>query len=207
MAHWVETPGHAWLVPSAEENARVPAEFRMPDYEEDCAWSIAVVALPTLLDGPAFRHLDTSAKRAAVLERAREICRNYYPEAFAAITGEQPTTENSTVLAERKFHTDHANDWVVISAVGDWHAGVPQGFVLGTATLGGSAASQENGNPGMAVAHLSHSHGPDQGRCATTHLRRGSGIEKQDYLIPQSRYAARGRFGYVIQPDDIRCDG
>jgi hypothetical protein len=183
MAHWIDTPGHGWLVLSPEENARVPAAFRMPDYEEDCAWSIAVLAVPALLEGSAFKHLDTPAKRAATLERARETCRNYYPDAFAAITGEQPTCENSVLLAELKFHADHANDWVVISAVGDictcgnrrcrcWHDGVPKGFVLGTATQGG---------------------------------QRGRGVAERDYLILQSRYVARDRCGYVIRPDDKPC--
>ena len=137
MAHWYDTPGHGYLVLTAEENAQVPAQFRMADYEEDVAWSIAVLAVPSLLDGPAFKQLDTPAERAEMLERARAACRNYYPEAFAALTGEQPTPENSCVLAERQFAADHANNWVVISAVGDWHADVPQGYVLGTATLGG----------------------------------------------------------------------
>ncbi len=137
MAHWYDTPEHSWLVLTPEENAQVPAPFRMADYEEDAAWSIAVVAVPSLLNGPAFKHLDTPEKRARLLERARAICCNYYPEAYAAITGEQPTPENSVVLAESKFAADHANHWVVISAVGDWCASVPQGYVLGTATRGG----------------------------------------------------------------------
>lgn len=169
MAYRYDTPGHGYLVLSPEENAQVPAAFRMGKYEEDGAWSIAVVAIPSLLETKAFERLDTPAKRAAMLARARERCRYYYPDAYAAITGEQPTPENSVVLAGRKFLADHANDWVVIVAVGDWHAGVPTGYALGTATLGG---------------------------------QRGHGIETKNYLIANSRYDARGCFGYVVQPDD-----
>ena len=141
MARWRSDPGHAWLILSDEENARVPQAHRLPEYEEDSAWSIAVLALPSLLEGPAFKHLDTTAKRAQVLEHARETCRNWHPDAYTAITGEPLTPADSRVLAERQFHTDHAQDWVVISAVGDWHTDVPQGFVLGTATLGGNRNS------------------------------------------------------------------
>jgi hypothetical protein len=169
MAHWYHTPGHGYLVLSPEENARIPAAFRLGEYEEDCAWTIAVIAIPTLLETQAFEHCDTPTKRAAMLEHARTTCRDYFPEAFAALTDEQPTPENSVVLAERKFHADHARDWIVIAAVGDWHTGVPRGYVLGTATLGGL---------------------------------RASGTATRDYLIVESRYNARGRFGYVIQTDD-----
>ena len=133
MAYWQDTPGHAWLYLSSDELARMPEIARRPGYEEDVEWTIAVLALPELAENKKL----FGAGKEATLKMARESCRDYYPDIFEQLTGEKATPENSRARAEAKFNQDHANDWVVIVAYGDWKEGVPKGFVLGEATLGG----------------------------------------------------------------------
>ena len=133
MAYWQDTPGHAWLYLSSDELARMPEIARRPGYEEDVEWTIAVLALPELAENKKL----FGAGKEATLQMARELCRDYYPDIFQQLTGEKATPENSRARAEAKFNQDHANDWVVIVAYGDWKEGVPKGFVLGEATLGG----------------------------------------------------------------------
>jgi hypothetical protein len=133
MAHWQDTPGHAWLYLSPVELARMPEIARRPSYEEDIEWAIAVLALPELAEK---ENLFGGGKEAT-LQLARQHCCDYYPDIFEELTREKATPENSRTRAEAKFNQDHANEWVVIAAYGDWKEGVPKGFVLGEATLGG----------------------------------------------------------------------
>lgn len=132
MAHWHETPSHAWLKLTAEELAKLPAFARRPDYEEDCEYCIAVMGLPELLQD----HKLFSDK--LTMEDIRQTCRDYYPELFEKFTGEKCTPENSRKVADDTFHEVHAQDWIVICASGDWKAGVPAGFCECIATRGGS---------------------------------------------------------------------
>ncbi len=96
-------------------------------------WTIAVLALPELAENKKL----FGGGKEATLNLVRQLCRDFYPDIFEQLTGEKATPENSYARAEARFKEDHANDWVVIAAYGDWKEGVPKGFVLGEATLGG----------------------------------------------------------------------
>ncbi|MFZ1040743.1 MAG: hypothetical protein WAN58_05480 [Anaerolineales bacterium] len=133
MAHWQDTPGHAWLYLSSDELARMPEIARRPSYEEDVEWAIAVLALPELAENKKL----FGGGKEATLKLAREHCCNYYPDIYEQLTGKKATPKNSWKRAEDKFYRDHTNDWIVIAPYGDWKEGVPKGFVLGEATLGG----------------------------------------------------------------------
>ena len=111
----------------------MPEIARRPSYEEDVEWAIAVLALPELAENKKL----FGAGKEATLKLAREHCCNYYPDIFEQLTGQKATSKNSWKRAETEFYRDHANDWIVIAAYGDWKEGVPKGFVLGEATLGG----------------------------------------------------------------------
>ena len=91
MAHWQDTPGHAWLYLSPTELARLPEIARRPSYEEDVEWAITVLALPELAENKKL----FGGGKEATLKLARKLCRDYYPEIFEQLTGEKATPENS----------------------------------------------------------------------------------------------------------------
>ena len=141
MCHWRITPSHGWLVPSAGELARMPEIARRHEYEEDCDWSIAVVALPELAGA---KSLGWSAPAAEVLANAKKTLRDWHPDLFETLTGERVTSANSYLRGRDEFYRVHAQNWIVISAVGRWVDGEPTGFVVGTATLSGNRSSQDS---------------------------------------------------------------
>lgn len=141
MCHWIDTPGHGYLHLSPSELASIPAQYRRPSYEEDCEWSIAVMALPAIVNQKSFKATDP----AKMLEIARSTCRNWYPDLYESLTGEKATPENSTVRAEEEFHRVNANKWVVICASGDWKEGCPPGYVDCIASLGGQHGGYKDG--------------------------------------------------------------
>ena len=187
MCHWNNTPSHGWLHLSPEELKRCPPIARRPDYEEDCEWSIAVVALPDIARQISFdRRNDPHNEKynplfpEQTLSLAKETLCNWYPDIYEQLTGEKATPENSSTRNEQKFTTDHAAEWVVICASGDWKAGVPKGYVECIATLGGQRGGYHNGvivNP-----------------------------EERRYFVLSARYDSRERWGYVIRPDDLFVD-
>lgn len=137
MAHWRTTPSHAWLFLSGLESERIPDFARRDSYEEDCEWSIAVLALPELVNQS---HLFDSP--IGVLDNARQVCCNWYPSIFEKLTGEKPTLANSYTLRKDKFHRDNKDNWIVICAWGDWKEGTPKGYVTCLAALGGERDRQ-----------------------------------------------------------------
>lgn len=135
MAHWNDTRSHGYLVLNPDELKRIPDFARRGSYEEDAEWSIAVLALPEILDQRSFGC--QPGTRDKWLESARARCRDNYPDIFQKLTGEVPTPENSRKLAEEKFDEDNKNNWVVYSARGDWADGCPAGMVECWAQVGG----------------------------------------------------------------------
>ena len=81
-------------------------------YEEDCAWSKVAFTFPEIFSG--------NDREAAVA-----TLKNWYPDAYEAITGVQLAPGDSVVKDERRFHQAHADDWVTISAItSDRHPGM-----------------------------------------------------------------------------------
>lgn len=139
MAHWRSTPGHAWLILNNSEIERMPACARRPEYEEDVEWSIAILGLPELAkDERIFQ-----GEPEEVLRHAHQVCRDYYPDMYEKLTGEKATPENSLKRRENAFDEEHFKDLIVICAFGDWKEGVPEGCVLGYATVGGNRKTKD----------------------------------------------------------------
>lgn len=129
MAYWQHLPGHGYLVLTLDEYRRIPDIARRYAYEEDCEWSIAVVGLPELANQAGLFGQETPGE---TLERTRRLCRDWYPDIFEQLTGEQATPENSFKRAEDAFARENADNWVVVSARSAEH-----GFVKCCATKGG----------------------------------------------------------------------
>lgn len=116
----VSTAGHGGY--KVLDNALIPECLRKAGgwYEEDCEWAIVAFSL-------GFGDIG----------QARATLKDYYPDQFAALTGEIVPLAESRVLRERAFERDNAERYVVTCAFGSWHERVPAGFVGVEATLGG----------------------------------------------------------------------
>ena len=132
----VNTAGHGGFKLSHERNLKVPLYMRQTSgwYEEDCEVAIPLVVFDTDLrrDGPEWL--------VELLDKyppAKTIA-NYWPDWYERYFKVKLKSEESMVLRERAFKTAHANDYVVVSAFGDWQAGVPKGMVGVYATIGES---------------------------------------------------------------------
>lgn len=72
-------------------------------YEEDCGWSIGVLLMPEAFDEKK-------------LQRAREVAKNWYPEEYTMVTGEEVQLEESSELRKRDFEEKTKNRFVVLAA-------------------------------------------------------------------------------------------
>lgn len=117
------TSGHGGFHLAADRNARVHPLLRNVGgwYEEDAAW--AAVAF-------AWRDLFTGLER----RQAEETLRHSWPDAWEAIQGRPLTPGESHARDREAFARDHAEDWVVISAIYSDHQ---RGFTEVIATQGG----------------------------------------------------------------------
>jgi len=117
----VSTPGHGGIKLSRANNAKMPEMARKKGgwYEEDCEWSLVALVFPE-----AFEGLEDTAKSSA---------KNWFPEAYEAITGETVAVEESCTLKRRAFEAATADKFVTVSARGDWATDVPAGMVGVTA--------------------------------------------------------------------------
>jgi len=107
-------PSHGGFKLDVERNAKVHPLLRECNgwYEEDCAWSKVAFTFPDL-----FSEQDQIA--------AVSTLKNWYPDAYEAVAGVTLAPGESVVKDERRFRQDHADDWVVISAImSDRHAGM-----------------------------------------------------------------------------------
>jgi hypothetical protein len=122
------TSGHGGFHLSAERNANVHAPLRDGGgwYEEDAAWAAVATAWPDL-----FTCLEQ--------RQAKETLRHNWPDAWEAIHGRELRPGESRTRDAEAFARDHAQDWVVISAIySDHHAG----FTEVVATRGGRRDQQ-----------------------------------------------------------------
>lgn len=117
------TSGHGGFHLSAERNAKAHPLLRDAGgwYEEDAAWAAVATAWPDLFTGLEQR-------------QAEETLRHSRPDAWEAIHGRVLRPGESRVRDTEAFARDHAQDWVVISAIySDHHPG----FTEMVATRGG----------------------------------------------------------------------
>jgi hypothetical protein len=117
------TASHGGFHLDRRRNARVHRALSNKGgwYEEDCEWAKLAATFPDLF---------TDRERPS----ADRTLRNWYPDAWERIHGVVLQPGESRIKDERQFRLDHANDWVVVSAVTACHR---PGFVDCVATLGG----------------------------------------------------------------------
>ncbi len=104
------TAGHGGFQLSAERNIRVHPMLRKSSlwYEEDAEWAIVAHTFPDLF---------TSYERKC----ADETIRNSWPSAWEAIHGRELAPGQSWTKDRDAFESEHAGDWIVISAVFSSH--------------------------------------------------------------------------------------
>lgn len=110
----VGTAGHGGIHLDRKRNAAVHPAWRRAGgwYEEDCEFSIAVLTHPG-----AFSEETIRAAHAAAMD--------YYPDAYALVTGREVPVESSRVLRERRDREVYADRWIATVAWGDWYDGAP----------------------------------------------------------------------------------
>lgn len=121
------TAGHGGFHLSAARNRKVHPTLRAEGgwYEEDAAWAAVAITFP---------HLFTSFERRC----AERTIKDSWPDAWEAISGTVLEPGESHEKDRRAFETQHANDWVVTSAITSNHE---KGFVEVVATRGGTRGS------------------------------------------------------------------
>ncbi len=96
-------------------------------YEEDGDWARVAVGYPDLF---------TDREN----DMATRTLRDWEPDAWEAVHGDVLTPEESFVRDRERFEREHAQDWVVISAI---RSTTQPGFVETVATLGGQRDGSE----------------------------------------------------------------
>lgn len=117
------TAGHGGFKLSAKRNRKVHSLLRVRGgfYEEDEAWAIVAISFP---------HLFTSFERRC----AERTMKDSWPDEWEVITGRVLQPGESRRKDERAFLAEHADDWLVQSAIlSDQHPG----FTEVIATRGG----------------------------------------------------------------------
>jgi len=117
------TAGHGGFHLAAERNRKVHPMLRAPGgwYEEDECWAIVALTYP---------HLFTTFERGC----ADRTIKDSFPDAFEAISGTILLPGKSRAKDQLAFELDHAEDWIVISAITSEQE---EGFVESVATRGG----------------------------------------------------------------------
>ena len=127
------TAGHGGFHVSKALLATMPDYMRVADvhadgnagwFEEDSAWSLVTTCFPD-----RFTEQDREA--------AKETLRGTYPDAYERFYGVVLQPGESHAKDKRQFHIDHAGDYLVLSAFGDWHEKLPKGSVGVFAGKGG----------------------------------------------------------------------
>jgi hypothetical protein len=117
------TAGHGGFKLSAERNRKVHPMLRAKGgwYEEDAEWAIVAISFP---------HLFTAFERRC----AERTIKDSWPDAWETIFGTILQPGKSYEKDRRAFEHEHADDWIVVSAITSTHS---KGFVECVATPGG----------------------------------------------------------------------
>lgn len=110
-----DTASHGGIHLSTKRNSIVPDYMRNEDgwYEEDCEWAIVACVFPT-------EYAESyKVTQPGLFEIAKDTLRHYMPDMFERFYGEEVKPGQSTTRDEENFHKDHADDYIVISAIGD----------------------------------------------------------------------------------------
>jgi hypothetical protein len=114
---------HGGFKLSAEQNRKVHPMLQSAGgwYEEDGEWAIVAITFP---------HLFTTFERRC----AETTMKDSWPDAWEAIFGTILAAGDAREKDRREFEVEHADDWIVVSAITPDHE---KGFVECVATLGG----------------------------------------------------------------------
>lgn len=117
------TAGHGGFHLSGARNAKVHPMLRVAGgwYEEDEAWAIVAISFPQLF---------TAFERRC----AERTVKDSWPDAWETIFGTVLQPGESRTKDRRAFEQEHANDWIVTSAITSSHE---KDFVEVVATPGG----------------------------------------------------------------------
>jgi len=117
------TASHGGFKLDCERNALVHSAWRNRGgwYEEDCEAAKVIVTFPSLF-----------AEKA--IEAAHRTLKNWFPDAYERVYGVTLVPGESIKKDKQFFRQEHADDWVVISAIASKHR---PGFVECVATKGG----------------------------------------------------------------------
>jgi len=149
----VGTPSHGGVYLSPERNARIPDYMRRGDdlltggwYEEDCEASIphfvfAVEFVEFYNDDLSFGPRGTLKEFVAA---SLETIKQWYPSHYELLTEFKLKPGESHTNDRRLFTEAHREDWVTVSASGDWHPDVSPGHVGVVAKLGGDRDSRDS---------------------------------------------------------------
>lgn len=150
------TPGHGGIKLSAERNKDVHEAWRRDGgwYEEDCEWAIIPLTFPECYP----------PERVSV---AREVARDWLPDEYETVTGEQIQPGESYIRDEQLFSAAHEQDWV---------------------STGGLSVEPMDGVPMVKV-------------WARVGGRESGSTEARAFLVPESDYKTRERFGFVVDPN------
>jgi hypothetical protein len=125
------TAGHGGFKLSSERNRKVHPMLRAHSgwYEEDECWAIVAFTFPHLFTALERRHAERTVKDS-------------WPDAWESISGSILAPGESRTKDQRAFETEHATDWIVVSAI---TSDRQKGFVECIATPGGkrSAGTEE----------------------------------------------------------------
>lgn len=97
-------------------------------FEEDCAWSAAVLMLPAIFSNEQ--------------QSAEETLRNWYPDAYAGHFGRMPTAAESSAVRSAELTARLKDNFTINATWGDWAWDVPKGkvYVLGRRSSDGAEA-------------------------------------------------------------------
>lgn len=117
------TAGHGGFKLSTERNRKIHPMLRAAGgyYEEDECWAIVAFTFP---------HLFTAFER----RHAERTMKDSFPDAWETITGSTLASGESRWKDQRAFETEHATDWIVVSAITSEQV---KGFAECIATQGG----------------------------------------------------------------------
>lgn len=123
------TAGHGGFKLSAERSSKVHPTLRSAGgwYEEDAEWAIVAISFP---------HLFTASERRC----AEATLKDSWPDCWEAIFGTILAPGESREKDRRAFEAEHADDWIVVSAITSEQK---SGFVECVAMPGGRRGAEE----------------------------------------------------------------
>jgi len=123
----VSTAGHGGIKVPVDLNNRIPEYMRNSDgwYEEDGEWAIPILV---------FKELESSKTNYTA---ALETLRNWYPAKYERFTGLNVKPGESIIRDDEIHRATNKDNYLALTAWGDWHENVPKGMVAVFAGRGG----------------------------------------------------------------------